>query len=295
MAKKTSIGGWAYIWGGYSEAPIPLEEVVKKLSELGFDGIEMAAFPPHLEPNTREKRMEVKKLLDRYGLVISGLAAPFPSPATSKESEYLDAVKANLEICTDMDIPKLRVDAVEPPTGIPGGMDYETCFKKVASVWNKSAEICASKGIKLIWEFEPGFLFNKPSEVVRMVYLVDHPNFSILFDSCHAYMCGVLASRQMGQKEILPKGVVQFAYMLTGKIGHIHLIDSDGTLHGDETSTHAPLGTGLLDFDEIIPAILDAGYNDEWWPIDLCFWPKALEATAGCKVFLDGLIKKYGK
>ncbi len=295
MAKKTSIGGWAYIWGGYSEEPIDLEDVAKELSDLGFDGIEMAAFPPHLEPNTREKRFEVKKMLDRYDLEISGLAAPFPSPATSKESEYLDAVKANLEICTDMNIPKLRVDTVDPPTGVPGGMDYETCFSKVASVWNKSAELCAKEGVKLIWEFEPGFIFNKPSEVTRMVYKVDHPNFSILFDSCHAYMCSVVASRQMGKKETLPKGVVQFAHMLTGKIGHIHLIDSDGTLHGDETSTHAPLGTGKLDFDEIIPAILDAGYDDEWWPIDLCFWPKALEATKGCKVFLDDLIKKYGK
>ena len=294
MTKKSSIGGWAYIWGGYSEEPIPLEDVVKKLSELGFDGIEMAAFPPHLEPNTREKRIEIKKMFDKYDLKISGLAAPFPSPATSKEDEYLKAVKDNLEVCTDMDIPKLRVDTVDPPTGIPGGMDYETCFTRVASVWNKAAGVCEKEGIKLIWEFEPGFLFNKPSEVVRMVYKVDHPNFSILFDSCHAYMCAVMASRQLGEKETLPKGVVQFAYMLTGKIGHIHLIDSDETLHDNETSTHAPLGTGVLDFDEIIPAILDAGYNDEWWTIDLCFWSKALEATKGCKVFLDDLIKKYG-
>lgn len=295
MAKKTSIGGWAYIWGGYSEAPIEFEEVLKKLVELGFDGIEMAAFPPHLESNTRERRAEAKKLLDKYKLSVSGLAAPYPSPATSKEEVYLDAVRSNLDICMDLNIPKLRVDTVDPPTGIPGGMNYETCFNKVAAVWYKAAEVCVKKGIKLIWEFEPGFLFNKPSEVVRMVYKVDHPNFSILFDSCHAYMCSVLASRQLGDKETLPKGVVQFAYMLTGKIGHIHLIDSDGTLHGDETSTHAPLGTGLLNFDEIIPAILDAGYKDDWWPIDLCFWPKALEATAQCKTFLDGLIKKYGK
>ncbi len=295
MAKKTSIGGWAYIWGGYSEEPIALEEVLKKLSELGFDGIEMAAFPPHLEPNTKEERLKVKKMLDKYGLGISGLAAPFPSPATSKEGEYLDAVKANLEICTDMEIPKLRVDSVDPPTGVPGGMDYEVCFSKVASVWNSSAELCEKEGVKLIWEFEPGFIFNKPGEVTRMAYMVDHPNFSILFDSCHAYMSAVMASRQMGQKETLPKGVVQFAHMLTGKIGHIHLIDSDGTLHNNETSTHAPLGTGVLDFDEIVPAILDAGYDDQWWPIDLCFWPKALEVTEDCKTFVDGLIEKYGK
>lgn len=294
MTKKTSIGGWAFIWGGYSEEPIEIEEVAKKLSELGFDGIEMAAFPPHLEENTKEKRLAVKKILDKYDLGISGLAAPFPSPSTSTENEYLDAVKENLEICTDMEIPKLRVDTVDPPTEIPGGMDYEECFEKVASVWKKAADICSEENVKLIWEFEPGFIFNKPSEITRMVYKVDHPNFSILFDSCHAYMCAVKASRQMGEKEILPQGVVQLAYMLTGKIGHIHLIDSDGTLHNDETSTHAPLGKGVLDFDKIIPAIKDAGYDDEWWPIDLCFWPNALEVTGDCKVFLDDLVKKYG-
>jgi sugar phosphate isomerase/epimerase len=293
MEIKSSIGGWAYIWGGYSEQPIPLEEVAIKLSELGFNGIEMAAFPPHLEPNTKERRTEIKELFDKHKLQISGLAAPFPSPATSKEEDYLTAVKDNLEICTDMGIPKLRVDTVDPPTRIPGGMDYETCFSKVASVWNKASKICQDKAVKLIWEFEPGFLFNKPSEVVRMVYRVDHSNFSILFDSCHAYMCSVVGARQPGKKETLPKGVVQFAHMLTGKIGHIHLIDSDGTLHDDETSTHAPLGEGKIDFDEVIPAIIDAGYSDEWWTIDLCFWPKALEATEGCKTFIDDLIAKY--
>jgi len=294
MSKKTSIGGWAYIWGGYEEAPIPLEEVVKRLSNLGFDGIEMAAFPPHLEPNTKEKRLEIKKMLDDNGLGVSGLAAPFPSPSTSSEDEYLGAVRGNIEICKDLNIGKLRVDTVDPPTGIPGGMDYETCFKKVAGVWNKAAEICAKEGVKLIWEFEPGFLFNKPGEVAKMVYSVDHPNFSTLFDSCHAYMCAVIGARQLGEKETLPGGVIQFAHMLTGKIGHIHLIDSDGTLHDGDTSTHAPLGTGRLDFDKIIPAILEAGYDDEWWTIDLCFWPKALEVTEGNKEYLDNLIKKYG-
>ena len=145
-----------------------------------------------------------------------------------------------------------------------------------------------------IWEFEPGFLFNKPSEVVRMVYAVDHPNFTVLFDSCHAHMCAVVASRQMGEKETLPGGVVQFAHMLTGKIVHIHFIDSDETLHDDETSTHAPFGQGILDFPSIIKAVEDAGYDDEWWPIDLCFWPKALEATEPAKKYMDELVAKYG-
>jgi len=292
--KKISIGAWAYIWGGYQEAPIPLPTVLKKLQELKFDGVELAAFPPHLDPaeyNTRAKRLEIKKMLDDHGLAVSGLAANFSAvpPALVSPTQYIEVVMTNLDICHDLNIPKLRVDTISPPTEIPGGMDYETCFWRVAQVFHRAAEVCAREGVKLIWEFEPGFLFNKPSEVVRMVYAVDHPNFSVLFDSCHAYMCAVVGARQMGAKETLPGGVVQFAHMLTGKIGHVHFIDSDGTLHDNETSTHAPFGQGVLNFDEIAKALLEAGYTDEWWPIDLCFWPKALEATAGAKAFMDQL------
>ncbi len=295
MKKKTSIGTWAYIWGGYEDEPIPLPTVIERLAALNFDGLEFGAYSPHLPPDdhTKEDRREIKKMLDDHGLGISGIATDFPSPATAAKNEYVDVVKRRLEICADFNSPKLRVDIVDPPTEIPGGMDYETCFSKVAETWNSAAELCQQQNVKLIWEFEPGFFFNKPSEVVRMVYAVDHPNFSTLFDSCHAYMCAVIGSRQLGEKEILPEGVVQFAHMLTGKIGHIHLIDSDGTLHDGETSTHAPLGTGVLDFDAIMPAIKDAGYEDEWWSIDLCFWAQALEVTADNKRYLDGLIKKF--
>jgi sugar phosphate isomerase/epimerase len=127
-----------------------------------------------------------------------------------------------------------------------------------------------------------------------MCYAVDHPNFGVLFDSCHGYMCAVVASRQMGEKETLPGGVVQFAHMLTNKINHVHFIDSDGTLHDNETSTHAPFGQGVLDFPSIVKAIEDAGYNDDWWVMDLSFWPGAMEATGPAKKYMDELVKKYG-
>ena len=296
--KKISIGGWAFIWGGYEDKPIPLVDVAKRLQELKFDGIEMAAFPPHMDPaeyNTRAKRLEIKKLLDDHGLGVSGLAANFAglAPATARPTEYIEVLMSNLDACHDLEIPTLRTDTISPPTEIPGGMDYETCFWKVAQVWHRAADVCANEGVKFVWEFEPGFLFNKPSEIVRMVYAVDHPNFTVLYDSCHAYMCAVIGARQMGEKEILPGGVSQFAHMLTGKIGHVHFIDSDGTLHGDETSTHAPFGLGVLDFDAFVKDIEDAGYTDDWWPIDLCFWPNAMDVTADCKAFMDKLVAKH--
>jgi len=43
--------------------------------------------------------------------------------------------------------------------------------------------------------------------VVAMHKQVDHPNFLIMFDTCHAYMCGVVGARQHGAREVLAGGV----------------------------------------------------------------------------------------
>ncbi len=87
--------------------------------------------------------------------------------------------------------------------------------------------------------------------------------------------------------------------MLHGRINHLHLIDSDNTCHrdaqgNDETSAHVPFGQGVIDFDQVIPALVAEDLPDDWWTIDLCFWPDAWAATAECKNFVDRLNEKYG-
>lgn len=293
--KRSSIGLWAFIWGGYREAPIAHEKAVETVAGLGFDGVEVAAYSPYFSNNSSRNRRALRKLYDDNGLERSGLIAPFPSAVTSNTTKYLDAVKANLDICIDVDIPTLRVDTAVPPLPESFGNDIDAAFSAAASNWNAAAEECARAGVSLVWEFDPGFLFNKPSEVIAMVEKVNHPNFSLLFDSSHAHMCVAEGARQIGEKETLPGGAEEFASMCQGKIGHIHLVDSDGTLHEQETSTHVPLGSGLLNFDTLIPVLNDAGCRDDWWVIDLCFWPKAIDVTAESKKYLDNLIVKYGR
>ena len=38
--------------------------------------------------------------------------------------------------------------------------DYEAAFDRLAGVWNSAAGIAQKAGIRLNWEFEPGFAFN---------------------------------------------------------------------------------------------------------------------------------------
>jgi sugar phosphate isomerase/epimerase len=174
--------------------------------------------------------------------------------------------------------------------GAKAGMD------RFVAVWDKCSKIAADFGLNVCWEFEPGFLFNKPSEILAIVDGVrakGNSNFGVLYDTCHAHMCAAIGANHQGEKEVLAGGALELLSKLKGKITHVHVIDSDGTLNEHNTSTHNPFGTGHLKFDELVPAIQAAGVPNDWWCVDLCFWPDAWKVTADSKKFLDTLRDKY--
>ena len=297
--KRISIGSWAYSIGPYANNPVPWDEVVRKLAELKFDGVELGGFGIHPNPDncpTKEDRAKVKQQLAKAGLAFSGLAANLWGEKlinTDDNSKYIAEFRKNLDFCVDMGIPGIRVDCVQPPT-IFDEVDEQTARSRVVKTWKVCARDAGGKGVYVTWEFEPGFAFNKPSDILRIVDEVNDPNFGVQFDTCHAHMCAAVGARQYGKKETLPGGALELAQKLRGKINHLHLIDSDGTLHDNETSTHAPFGKGVLDFDKLLPELNRAGVPHNWWTIDLCFWPDAWAVTADCKKAIDQLNKKYG-
>lgn len=297
---RLSIGSWAYCFGPYKNDPVPFDVVIEKLSRLGFDGVELGGFPPHPHPgefDTKAKRADLKKRVDDHNLAFSGLAADLwscPIVPLADNSKWISTFEKNLEFACDLGIDCIRVDSVSPPDVFETEhVDPKLGRERLVKTFRAAAEKAADRGVRVVWEFEPGFAFNKPSEITRLVEEVGHKNFRILFDTCHAHMCAAVGARQPGAKETLPGGALELLTRLRGKIGHVHLIDSDGTLHNNETSTHAPFGRGVLNFDQLIPELPRSPLPTNWWTIDLCFWPNAWDVTADAKKFLDRLAQKH--
>ncbi|MEO0337820.1 MAG: sugar phosphate isomerase/epimerase family protein [Bacteroidota bacterium] len=289
-----SLGSWAFSFGPFESNPWSFDQFLAYTAAAGYDGIEINGFHPHPHPDvydTKEKCAILKKQIGDLGLGISGYAPDFrhvPAAVVPK-ADHLAAIDKALAFCNNMEITVLRVDTISPPEDLVGA-DYSRRFDQLADTWRAAAEACKQAGVRLVWEFEPGFWLNKPREVKQIVEAVNHDHFKVLFDTSHAYMCAVVGARHTGEKETLEGGVVAFAQMLKGHIGHFHLIDSDGTLHDDETSTHAPFGTGLIDFKAVIEEIRDEVEPLDWWCFDFCFCPTTEEDAKKAIPFVENVI-----
>ncbi len=230
--KRTSIGSWAYTIGPYADNPVDFETVCTKLKALGFDGVELGGFPPHPNPDDlpeKSQRDELVSQMKGFGLSFSGLAANLWGEKlinTNDQTDYINEFTKNAIFCEDIGIQGIRVDCVQPPT-ILDEVDYDTAFKRVTETWKKCSDIAADHGLYVTWEFEPGFAFNKPSDVPKIHDAVDKPNFGLQYDTCHGQMVSVVGARHYGEKEILEGGQLELIQLLTGRINHIHLIDSD--------------------------------------------------------------------
>ncbi|HZT81617.1 MAG TPA: sugar phosphate isomerase/epimerase family protein [Gemmataceae bacterium] len=306
MKQKLSIGSWAYIFN--QEVPTnDFHVILHKLQDLGYDGVELGSFGLHPTPfthPTKADRQRLRKEVADHGLAFSGIAVdlwsfkkPGPSILDENPVPYMAAFLGFTVFGSDLGIKTIRVDTVEPPDFFEkSGMDPKVGMDRLVTVWDKCSKIAADYGMNVCWEFEPGFAFNKPSEVLELVDRVrarGNPNFGVLYDTCHAHMCATVAANQPGKKETLPGGALELLNKLKGKITHVHLIDSDGSLNEHNTSTHNPFGTGVLDFDKLVPALNQAGVPHDWWCVDLCFWPNAWDVTADSKRYLDKLRQKY--
>jgi sugar phosphate isomerase/epimerase len=205
-------------------------------------------------------------------------------------------VKKNLEFTRDLGITLFRVDTVQPPDILgtkdkPASIDKNLAMDNVVKTWQQVCKMAADMGILVTWEFEPGFVFNRPSDIVSVVNAVGAKNFGAMYDTCHAYMCSVVGARQTGgAAETSRGGMLDLAQKLRGKINAIQIIDCDGKLNEHGTSTHKVFGTALIDFAPVMKELsANSGCPHDWWTIDLCFEDGAWPKTEACKKGADEL------
>lgn len=298
VGPRLSFGSWAFLFGPFESAPWSFDQVCRYAADAGYDGIEISGFRPHPHHDDYDSDRRCRELLavlGDQGLGISGYGPDLGAvpPAEVDAAQYLAVIDRALAFCDRMGITILRVDTISEPHQMVPQL-YERRFSRLVAAWAAAAERCARFGVRLVWEFEPGFWLNRPSEVVRLAETIGHPNFGVLFDSSHAYTGAVAGARQGAEPELLTDAAA-YARLLLPHIAHLHLIDSDGTLHDSTTSAHVPFGDGRIDFTELLAAVAPARQRLPWWCIDFCFCPTTEQEGRRAVPFARSLASAAGQ
>jgi sugar phosphate isomerase/epimerase len=290
------MGTWAYTCDAHRQ----VDDVARQLAQEGYDGLELDGgdtyFSPTNYPTSADRRGLVERFCD-LGVTPCGYNPPFYDvPPTSSEPDirrqFAERAKAAIDFAADCEMPTVRVDTAVAPPG-PDDIPASDATNRLVEAWRLMAEHAASRGVSVVWEFEPGFMRNRPSEILNLIESVNHPSFTTLYDSCHAHMCAAVGARQEPPVETLPGGEIEMAERLRGRIGLIHLIDSDNSIHDEFTSTHAPFGRGVIDFDKLMGVLKTVEYENPWWTVDLCFWPDPERESTSSLRFIRDLMSRH--
>ena len=239
MAGKLELGMISSTW---LETKVDRMEGIRKAKEIGFDTYDI--FEDALDLTDAE-RAEIKAACDAAGLPIrSQLCVAFGlvdfNPAVQRFTQ--ERLRANIDQGAYLGARNLVVVVGEyywDGEVFPNEAIWEMA---VAGV-RQAGEYAATKGLEVVVELEPfaSSLAKDVHELVRFVREVDNPAVRANADISHLHLSGASFD---DVKE------------LTGLIGHIHLSDCDGKVHGD-----LPAGRGVTPIKEYLQAIVDTGYE----------------------------------
>ena len=112
---KISLHSVSYSGFFYRGDPLSIEDMIRKLSEIGYDGLELMAKRPHANPMDLDgkARKEIRELADSHNIELANLAAynDFSGPDSFKRELNLLYIHEVIKMARDLGIKTVRVFA----------------------------------------------------------------------------------------------------------------------------------------------------------------------------------------
>ena len=242
---KLSFNTWVYSGFPVWVPSYPLEEVIRRLARIGYDGVEIGAAAPHAFPDylSAERRREIKRVLDGEGLKVSSmLPAPgggagynVASPDAPERAAAIDMYKKVADLCAEWGAPVLLYVAGWQVFGTPRRQAWDWTQAALGEV----ADHAAAQGITVCVEptSADSNLIDSCDDMIELMDAVNRPNVGAMFDTYHT----------LYRNEV----PTDYVYRLGERLKHIHLADVN----------REPPGSGLVDYVSLIQALRDVKYD----------------------------------
>ena len=274
-------------------ADLSLEDLAKKASEWGYDGLELACWGDHFDPAKAADSVDYcddkKSLLGKYGLecwaISHHLAGQLvldnidqrhygfaPDKLAGKPDQTRQWAIETMKDCARA-ARNMGIDVVCGFTGSsiwhliysfpPVSTEMvDAGFELLAERWNPILDVFGECGVKFALEVHPTEIAFDLHTAARALEALEHrPEFGFNFDPSHLQWQGVDPAR--------------FIQSFPDRIYHVHMKDCSVTLDGLSgiLSSHLnfgepargwdfrSLGRGDVDFEEIVRALNRCGYS----------------------------------
>lgn len=228
---------------------LPIEETIRRVADIGFDGIEIAPFliADNVEDISSARRREIARAAESAGIRIVGLHWLLLTPeglhlttpdktVRQRTTRYLQAL---VDFCADLGGEVLILGSPKQ-RNLAEGEDLQSAMERAAESLRTVGETCAERGPRLLIEAlnpaETNFL-KTVEEAIELRDLVGNPQVGYMLD-CKA-MSG------------MPEGIVGTIRRHGKSAGHFHSNEPGGL---------GP-GMGEVDFGPILTALEESGFQ----------------------------------
>ena len=245
-----------------------LNEAIRMIAEIGYEGIELLCDTPHAYPPTFQDKeiYSFKNQIAKFRLGISNLNAfTLYSISDVYHPSWIEDDKASrdLRITHTINCIKLakKIGAKNLSTE-PGGplSESKTNIKYLENLFmeglNRVVPIAEQENIIILIEPEPNLLLENSNQFLNFIENLSTDNVRLNFDIGHFYCVG--------------EDPTDLIYKLSEYIEHFHLAD----IASNRIHNHLIPGEGSINFRSVFKAIEAIGYKGfvtvELYPYQLC-------------------------
>lgn len=290
----------------YPHYNAPYEDAIKKIGDLGFEGLELiAAEAEDLDRYYTANRMkELKNIYTGYGMELTEfvlyahLVTGLMERGARQKEEAFDIFRKGVEKAVALGTDKINIvsnwpNEMKAPIDylpcyfhpslsapfepklkmeLPAGYDAKGAWENYIDSLKTLTEICEDAGIDFVLEGHANVEIGTTDGILRAADHIRSDHFGTNFDTAW----------QLVQREYLPWSI----YKLGSMIRHVHLRDGDGLL-----CYSLPPGMGIIDWNGVVRTLKEIGYQG-FLSFELTGYKEPELYISAAKAYMEKILKE---
>jgi fructoselysine 3-epimerase len=236
---------------GYTRSTT-VEEAIKRISDIGYKGVDLYTGAPHLWPDdySADEIGQLKRKISQLGLQLTGFAVAggglgmqynFGSPRENLRKKTLEYYRANINIASEMGCPLFNV--------LTGHVLFGTS-RDQARKWTMDALgdlVALAEAKNVILGLHPQYIAESSlmitvDDALEIIKEFKSKMVKIIYDTA--------------QQNISYRNFADDIRKCGSNLCYVHAADNDGV-----TWTHDAVGSGSVDWEGIVRALNEIGYD----------------------------------